>query len=380
MGFENIGRMIDRAAETRSENGAALVLTRRGEQVFTHSAGTADYEKKTGFRENTICRAYSLSKVVTATACMMLMERGKLDTSWNLEWFIPEFAHAKYIEDGKPVESPPIKIRDLLNMTSGIAYPGGSYEGAEEMGTLWWRLEQSIRSGSSMTTQEFAAEAGKVPLAYPAGREWMYGSSADILGAVIEKAADMEYSEFLSQNIFRPLGMEDTAFFVPPEKRDRLAALYENAGENPKKPDYVNLCIFDYEENPKFQSGGAGLFSTAADYAKLGAALSSGGKGIISARAADFMRENGLSTEQKKTFNWDSVRGFGYANLIRCLTDRNAAGLFATKGSFGWDGWTGTYLLCDPEEQLSITLFVQRCGAGTTQLSRDIVNAVYAAL
>ncbi len=380
MTLDNTKRIIDSAIEHHAETGAAFVLTRDGEPVCTYSAGLADIEKGVPFTEKTICRAYSLTKVVTGTACMMLMERGKLDTGWQLGWLIPEFEHAVYIENGKRVESPPITIRDLLNMTSGIAYPGGSFEGAEGMNSVWGDLEHSIRSGSSMTTQQFAAAAGKAPLAFPAGREWQYGSSADILGAVIEKAADMKLSEFCAENVFRPLGMGDTAFYVPPEKRDRLAVLYDGAGEHPKKPDYVNLCIFDYDTDPAFCSGGAGLFSTASDYAKLGAALSDGGKGIISARAIDFMRENGLAPEQKKTFNWDSTRGFGYANLVRCLTDRNEAGLFASKGAFGWDGWTGTYLLCDPVERLSVTLFVQRCGAGTTQLSRDIVNSVYAAV
>ena len=380
MEFSNTKEIIDRSIKTHTENGAAFVLTRDGKQVYSYSAGLADVENNVGFTEKTVCRAFSLTKIVTAVACMILMERGRLDTGWELGWLIPEFSGAKYISGGKTVESPAIRIRDLLNMTSGIAYPGAPFEGAEEINSVWGRLEQRIRGGNSMTTQQFAAEAGKAALAFPAGREWMYGSSADILGAVIEKAADTEFSEFLAQNIFRPLGMDDTAFYVPPEKRDRLAVLYECAGEHPRKPDWVNLCIFDYDKKPAFQSGGAGLFSTADDYSKLGAALSNGGGGIISARAIDFMRENGLSGEQKKTFNWDAARGFGYGNLVRCLTDRNEAGLFATKGSFGWDGWTGTYLLCDPAEKLSVTVFIQRCGAGTTQLSRDIVNSVYAAI
>ena len=380
MGFDFTKQVIDKAIENHTENGVSFILTRGGRTELVHSAGLADVEKKIGFSEKTICRVYSLTKIVTSTACMMLMERGKLDTGWRLDWVIPEFTNAREVSGGAMVESPPIKIRDLLNMTAGIPYPGDWHEGSDGMSSLWAGLENGIRFGNSMTTCQFAAAAGGMPLVFPAGQEWMYGSSADILGAVIEKVSGTELSEFFAQNIFRPLGMEDTAFFVPPEKRDRLAVLYENVAAYPIKPNYVNLCIFDYDKNPRFQSAGAGLFSTAEDFSKLGAALSNGGGGIISQRAIDFMRENGLTAGQRQTYNWESTRGFGYGNLVRCLEDRNAAGLFATKGSFGWDGWTGTYMLCDPAEKLSITVFIQRCGAGTTQLSRDIVNTVYSAL
>lgn len=380
MDFSRTRAVIDSAIEKHEENGTAVVVTYGGEKAYSYSAGLADTENRTAFGEKTICRAFSCTKIVTAVAAGILIERGKLDINWKLEWFFPEFSAPYYYNNGKKTESPSITIRDLLNMTSGIPYPGDTREGGEEISAAWGKLDSSIRDGNSMTTQEFAACIGKLPLMFPAGQEWMYGSSADILGAVIEKLADKKLSDFYTENIFSPLGMNDTAFYVPQEKRSRLAVLYNNAGENPTKPDYVNLCIFDYDSEPKFQSGGAGLFSTAEDYSKLGAALSDGGHGIISGKAIEFLSENALTPMQRKSFTWDSTRGFGYANLMRCLESRNEAGLFASKGSFGWDGWTGTYLLCDPAEKLSVTVFLQRCGAGTSQLSRNVVNSVYSAI
>ncbi len=377
MNKQVLSDILKRTIDSHSENGAAFVITGNGQELCSDAYGLADVENGKPFGTDTICRAFSCTKVVTSVACMQLIEQGKLDIGWELGWFIPEFSGAHYIENGEKKESPPIRIRDLLNMTSGIAYPGGEYEGKEDINNLWGRLDESVRNGKPMTTQEFAAQAGSCALAFPAGREWQYGSSADILGAVIEKITGRSLSEYMRQNIFEPLGMSDTGFYVPAEKRDRLAVLYETAGEKPRKPDYVNLCIYDFDSEPAFMSGGAGLFTTAADLSKLGAALSTGGSGIISPAAIDFMRQNGLTPEQRKTYNWDSVKGFGYANLVRMLEDKNAAGLFAGKGAFGWDGWTGTYLLCDPEAQLSVTVFTQRCGAGTTQLARSIVNAAY---
>lgn len=380
MNFDRLNDIITNCIETRSETGAAAVITKNGKPVYSFSAGLADVENNRQFRTDTICRAFSCSKIVTSTACMQLIERGKLDTSWEVSWLIPEFANAKFIRDGKEIPSKPVRIRDLLNMTSGVAYPGDRHEGAEGMNDVWGELDKSIQNKRSMTTQEFAAAAGSVPLMFGAGDEWMYGSSADVLGAVVEKAADMRFSEYLSKNIFEPLGMTDTAFYVPADKRDRLAVLYDGAGDDRKLPTYVNLCIYDYDEPPAFESGGAGLFTTADDLAKLGAELSFGGSGVISRAAVDFMRSNGLNEQQRRTYNWDSTRGFGYGNLVRVLEDKNVSGLFANEGAFGWDGWTGTYLLCDPAEGMSITLFVQRCGAGTTQLSRNLVNAAYAFL
>lgn len=380
MEYTNIASIIDHAVSSGSETGAAAVITYNGKKAFSYAAGLADAENGVSFSTDTICRVYSCTKIVTAVAALMLVERGRLDTADELSWYIPEFSKPYYIRDGKKLDSPPIKIRDLLNMTSGIPYPGDTHEGGEMMSSLWGRLDESIRSGRTMTTQEFAAEAGKCALMFPAGKCWMYGSSADILGAVIEKAADMPLCEYMKTCIFDPLGMNDTGFMVPREKRDRLAVLYDGVGAGRKKPDYVNLCIYDFDSVPAFQSGGAGLFSTAEDYAKLGAELSCGTVGILGGKTIDFIRCNGLSPEQRSSADWESMRGFGYANLMRILDDRNLAGLLASKGSFGWDGWTGTYLLCDPDEQISVTLFLQRCGAGTTRLSRCIVNGVYSQL
>ncbi len=377
MTFRKTKAVLERFIEEKKENGAAVVITRHGIPIFSASAGERDVENHLPFTEDTICRAYSCTKVATGMAVMMLVQEGKIDIGERLEVYMPEFEKPYLLKEGNKIDCPPIRVRDLLNMTSGIPYPG---EGTEEMqmtNDLWYRLDQSIRDGNSMTTRGFAKGVAKAPLLFTPGDRWMYGASADVLGALVERVSGMEFADFLEERIFKPLGMTDTAFFVPGEKRDRLAVLYDSAGENPTKPDYVNLCIYDFEEKPAFQSGGAGLFTTAEDYAKLGAELSFGARGLLGRRTVDFMRENALNSEQRRSFDWESLWGYGYANLVRMVMDRNRAGTLASKGAFGWDGWTGTYILIDPAEELSITLFLQRANSGTTQLSRNLVNAVY---
>ena len=385
---ERLKTMMDRSVSAENgEAGAAAIIMKDGQELARYCCGYSDIEKGTPFTEHTICRAFSCSKVATGTAVMQLLERGIIELDSRLEWFIPEFSDAHYLRGGRKIKvSRPITIRDLLNMTSGIAYPAApqdGMEGIEGMNAVWDELDKSYREGAQISTMEFAKKAGRCPLMFDTGAEWQYGASADILGAVVEAVSGKRFGDYMRENIFAPLGMENTDFYVPADKLDRLALFYEGTGKDRHLLEWVNLAIFDYTEDPAFQSGGAGLFTTASDYSKLAAALSNGeynGTRILGRKTIDFMRQNALTPEQKKTFNWDSCRGYGYANLCRTLEDGNAASLIASKGSFGWDGWSGTYILNDPDERMSVVVFVQRAGAGTTSLAKAAVNAAYSCI
>ncbi|MGN1305019.1 MAG: serine hydrolase domain-containing protein [Oscillospiraceae bacterium] len=375
MNMKKISEVMENAVKSGEEVGAAAVIVKDGEPVGEYACGYADVNNKKPMKTDTICRMFSCSKITTAIAAMICLERGFIAMEDELCRFIPEFEHSEYCSDGKIIPcSRRIKIADLLNMTSGIAYPCDE-KGAEAINTVWYELDKSYRDGNMLSTMEFAKRAAACPLLFDVGEKWMYGSSADIMGAVVEAASGMEYRDFLKKYIFDPLGMNDTDFFVPKDKRDRLAKLYECAGKEPKEFTGTNLAIFDFEEKPNFQSGGAGLFSTAEDYAKLGAALSTDGRGIISRKTVDFLSVNSLSDRQRESFVWDSCKGCGYANFMRIVENRNNSGMIVSDGSFCWDGWTGTYLMMDPKEKLSISLTLQRAGAGTTRLAKALINA-----
>ena len=375
MNMKKISEVMENAVKSGEEVGAAAVIVKDGEPVGEYACGYADVNNKKPMKTDTICRMFSCSKITTAIAAMICLERGLIAMEDELCRFIPEFEHSEYYSNGKMIPcSRRIKIADLLNMTSGIAYPCDE-KGVEAINTVWYELDKSYRDGNMLSTMEFAKRAAACPLLFDVGDKWMYGSSADIMGAVIEAASGMEYRDLLKRYIFDPLGMNDTDFFVPKEKRDRLAKLYECAGKEPKEFTGTNLAIFDFEEKPNFQSGGAGLFSTAEDYAKLGAALSTDGRGIISRKTVDFLSVNSLSDKQRESFVWDSCKGCGYANFMRIVENRNNSGMIVSDGSFCWDGWTGTYLMMDPKEKLSISLTIQRTGAGTTRLAKALINA-----
>lgn len=369
--------IMEKAVKSGEEVGAAVVITKDGKAIGNYACGYADKELKKPMRTDTICRMFSCTKIITAISAMICLEKGLITMEDELCRFIPEFESSFYWSDGKLVPaSRRIKIADLLNMTSGIAYPCDDSR-AEKLNTLWYELDKSYKDGNMMSTAEFAKRAAGCPLLFDVGENWMYGSSADVMGAVIEAASGIEFRKFVKENIIDPLGMNDTDFYVPSNKRDRLSQIYKYTDNGLTPFKGVNLAIYDFEEIPNFQSGGAGLFSTAEDYAKLGAALSCNGGGIISRKTADFLGVNSLSQSQKETFNWDSCKGCGYANFMRIIENRNNAGMLASDRTFGWDGWTGTYLLIDRAEHISVSLTLQRAGAGTTRLSKAIVNSIF---
>jgi CubicO group peptidase (beta-lactamase class C family) len=386
--YENF-KYLDAVAQKEITNGvfsgSVLSVIHKGETVYLKSFGLADKEKNIPMKTDSIFRLFSMSKPVTAVAAMILIERGLLDTRNPLKWFIPEFSDPVVLdENGERPADRDITIGDLLTMTSGIPYPDGTPAG-QKMGALWGEQSEKYLKGEKLLdTVSFAKEMGKRPLMFTPGEKWMYGASADIMGAVIEVVSGMKFGDFLRKEIFEPLGMNDTGFYIPAEKYSRLAQCYEykNGGNEPFT--HFHLCLTDYTVPPAFESGGAGLVSTAEDYAKFAKMLMNKGEldgmRILGRNTVDFMTRNGLTPEQRKTLNWDSTKGHGYGNFMRILDDPSTAGLIQSEGSFGWDGWMGCYFSLDPKEQLCILYFIQQAGAGTTDSARRLQNIAWGAV
>lgn len=314
--YENF-KYLDAVAQKEITNGvfsgSVLSVIHKGETVYLKSFGLADKEKNIPMKTDSIFRLFSMSKPVTATAAMILIERGLLDTRHLLKWFIPEFSDPVVLdENGERPADRDITIGDLLTMTSGIPYPDGTPAG-QKMGALWGEQSEKYLKGEKLLdTVSFAKEMGKRPLMSTPGEKWMYGASADIMGAVIEVVSGMKFGDFLRKEIFEPLGMNDTGFYIPAEKYSRLAQCYEykNGGNEPFT--HFHLCLTDYTVPPAFESGGAGLVSTVEDYAKFAKMLMNKGEldgvRILGRNTVDFMTRNGLTPEQRKTLNWDSTK------------------------------------------------------------------------
>lgn len=383
--LKRIDELISKEIENKTYSGVAASAVLNGKVLFEGAWGMADLEKKIKMQENSIFRIHSLSKVITSAAVMQLIERGRLDIGFHASWFFDGFKNPMVAtENGLVKAKREVTIGDLLNMTSGCAYPDGGFKAGEMMGSLYYEAEQSYKAGKPFSTSEMIDRIGKVPLAFQPGERWLYGTSADILGGIIEKAADKPYDEYLRDEIFAPLGMEDTGFYVPDDKKNRFTQLYDYPNGEPKPFESSFLGLYDYDKRPAFISGGAGVVSTIRDYRRFASMLSCGGEydgvRILSPKAVEFMGRNTLTDAQKITLDWDSCRGYGYGNLVRVLENPSIAGTLAPVGEFGWDGWAGAYACCNPCDRLAFVLFVQRCGAGTTDIARRVKNIVLSSL
>ena len=382
---QTMDELIQKEVDERRVAGASALVLHKDKEIYFHTYGYADKEKQVPMQRDTIIRLFSMSKPITAVAVMILAEQGKLDVRDTVSTYLPAFGKQQvWTEEGLVPAERENTIWDLLNMTSGICYPDESHEPGRQMGRVLQELIAGRKRGEKVTTLDYANAIAGVPLCFQPGEHWMYGFSADILGAVVEAASGMRYGEFLRKEIFEPLEMKDTGFFVPKEKSERFAQIYEWPEEKELVPFAGSHLGEYYGEDVAFESGGAGLVSTIDDYSHFATMLLHKGvykgKRILGPKTVEFMTQNHLSESQRQSCIWDSVLGYGYGCLMRVLIDQGAAGTNAPLGEFGWDGWTGNYVTMDPEDGMILLYFMQRCGAGMTPVVRKLRMATFAAL
>ncbi len=367
--------------------GASALVLHKGKEIYYNAFGFADAERGIPMQRDTIIHLYSMTKPVTAAAVMILAERGELDVWDEASRYFPEFRNSTVWSDDGQCEIPAereITIWDLLNMTSGIPYPDGAHEPGRRMNKVLRELIARRERGEIVDTQEYVRQIAAVPLCFQPGNRWMYGFSADILGGIIEVVSGKKFGRFLREEIFEPLGMADTGFFVPKEKLGRFAQYYDMTPEGELKIHTGSHLGEYYGEDVAFESGGAGLVSTLDDYGRFASMMvgkgTYNGKRILGRKTVEFMTRNQLTPEQRRSMNWYSTKGDGYGCLMRVLIDPAEAGTNASLGEHGWDGWTGNYVTMDPSEDLVFLYFIQRCGAGMTPMVRKLRSATYGAL
>lgn len=381
-------KQIDKIIQDSINNGelksAACIVMHKGKQVYSGSFGYASEVRSVPMNTDTICRLFSLTKPITAAAAMIAMDMGLFTPDTKLSRFFPEYADVRYSTDSKELngetEVPPITIEHLLNMTAGLPYPGNWCESVIVSGKIYDELTDSRKGGMEWNTQRFAAECSEIPLYNVPGDYWFYGVEADILGAVIEKAADTRYSDFLKKHILGPLGMKDTDFYVPETKSNRLADLYQRTENGLILTECRYLGIEDHISPPQFESGGAGLFSTINDYSKFADTLCHRGSHsniqLFSEKAFRYMIEPKFNAHLLRSM-WDRLSGYNYSCFMRVMTDAEKSHIHSANGEFGWDGWTGTYFCTHPESEITVLYFTQICRASTTEQAENIVNTVF---
>jgi len=369
--------------------GAAVCVIHRGKEVYRKEYGYADKERNIPMASDSIFRCYSMTKPVTAVAVMTLVEKGMLCLTDPASMYLPGFCGQQVLTvKGLVPAQREVTIQDLLDMTSGVAYPDIAYPAGQVMQDMIDEYYQKLyEEGTPTSTYDLANLIGRQPLKFQPGEGWCYGFGADVLGAVVEVVSGKTYGEYLKEVIFDPLGMVDTDFYVPEEKQNRLCQYYQYMpGTQKLEPctwQHLGLA-FRHLKKTVFESGGAGLVSTIDDYSKF--ALMMLGKGtyqgvrILGRKTVECMVRNHLSEKQMADMDWEEQQGYGYGNFMRVMTDVGAAKQLGSEGEFGWDGWLGSYVSIDPKEELIILFVVQKCEGSGYRSLQTIRNIIYSSL
>lgn len=385
--LEYLSDVINKEIEEGQISGASTAVVKDGNVIFRKEYGYADIEKEKKMSDDTIFRLFSLTKPITAAAAMILFERGLIDLESPVKKYINGYDNMFVIKNGEYIPANcDITIHHLLNMSAGMVYGGDWCESGAEMQKLFDELKIRMADGEEITTLQIAELLAEKPLMFHPGESWTYGTCADVMGAVIEKVSGMRFSEFLKKEIFTPLEMNDTGFYIPEDKYDRLAQIYyyDEAEKKSKVFNDFHLLLTDYKKPPSFESGGAGLVSTLDDYIKFaGMLLNKGeynGKRILGRKTVEYMCSNQMTDRQMPALYYGATKGYGYGNYMRILTDKAAASTNASLGEYGWDGWTGDYVTISPEDNMIFLYFIQRCGTGCNETTRKLRQIVYGAL
>jgi len=365
--------------------GVVGLVLQNGQPVYEKAFGWADKEANRKMTVDTIFRIASQTKAITSAAVLMLAEEGKVGLDQPVSDFIPTFKKTTVAVKGangavtfEPAKRP-ITIRMLLSHTAGISY--GTSEDVAKLyeakglgpaaGFGWYTAD---KDESVCVTME---RLGTLPFVAQPGEAWVYGYNTDILGCVVEKASGMGLDQFFEKRITGPLGMKDTQFFVRPDQKARLAAVYRSGADGTiERSPEGSKGQGHYADGPRKNfAGGAGLTSTIRDYAKFLEMIRNDGQAngvrFLSPRMVKLMRTN-----QVGSLHSPDGRGYG---LGFETTDRFGANGLDAVGAFGWSGAYGPIYRIDPSADLSILMMVQ-ITPNTTDIRTKFPTMVYQAL
>ncbi len=365
--------------------GAVTLVVKNGQIIQYKGYGYDDIDTKKPLAKDAIFRIASQTKAIASVAVMMLYEEGKFLLTDPVENYIPEFKNATVLEKLNEADTTyttvpakrKITIKDLLTHTSGISY---AVIGTKEMNAIY--AKSNIPSGIGELKANLAEKMqtlAKLPLAHQPGLRFTYGLNTDVLGYLVEVLSGVSLDEYLRKKIFEPLGMKDTYFNVPAEKHSRVTTLYtEDKDHHLQKQTTNNNGISpDYpKQQTRYFSGGAGLSSTAYDYAIfLQMMLNKGslnGKQILSPRIVEMMTQNQIGD----LMVGNNKFGLGFD----VITEKSAAESPKNVGSFGWGGYFGTNYWADPREQLICLIMTQQTPNSHGDLTRKCEVLIYQAL
>ena len=372
--------------------GWSLAVARDGEIAHASTYGWADIEAKRPLEGDAIFRIASMTKPICGVAAMILWEEGLFELRDHVKWYIPSFADQKVFRSGSTTNprldpvTEPMEMWHLFTHTAGLTYGFMYSHSVDQMyrnaGFEWGTPPDKDLAG-------ICDMLAALPLLFQPGAEWNYSMSIDVLGRVVEVLSGMTLGEFMKKRIFDPLGMTDTAFFVPEDKTDRLAALYVM---NPadRKAMRLDAMAGGATRKPLAEMGGGGLVSTMSDYMKFAMMLRNGGElggvRILSPRTVSYMASNhlpdgaDLSEFGRPLFAETAFDGVGFGLTMSVTLDPVKAKVPGSVGDFGWGGAFSTIFTVDPAEDLVYLFMTQLMPSSAHPIRPQFKQLVHQAL
>ncbi|WP_426435218.1 serine hydrolase domain-containing protein [Bradyrhizobium genosp. P] len=382
--------------------GTQLLIYRRGKIVHSAVQGFADLERKAPVKDDTIFRIYSMTKPITTVAFMMLVEEGRVAIDEPVAKYIPEWKNLGVFVAGnapafltRPL-SRPMLIVDLLRHTSGLTY-GFQQRSNVDAAYREKKIGEVIKAG---TLDAMIEDLANIPLEFSPGEAWNYSVATDVLGYLVGKISGMPFEQFLKERIFKPLGMNDTDFFVPADKAHRFAACYsadpqggmtfhstERKGSLTLQDDPATSSFLS---PPSLISGGGGLCSTAADYLTFCRALINGGElggvRLLGPKTLKLMTSNhlpggvDLPAMSRSLFSEAAYNGIGFGLGFAVTMNPAQTMIAGSPGEFNWGGAATTSFFIDPAEELITIFMTQVLPSSAYPLRRELRTMVYAAI
>ncbi len=381
--------------------GMVTQVYRQGQLVHTAVCGKMDLERGAPMREDAIFRIYSMSKPITAVALMMLVEEGLIGLDDAVHSHIPAWKELGVYASGTPsllAEAPPsymttpvrrpMKVIDLATHTSGLTY---GFMMRTAVDAAYRRAKVTDRQTPGGLPQ-MVEQLAQIPLDFSPGTAWNYSVSIDVLGYLVEKLAGVSFGEFLRSRLFEPLGMNDTAFWVPPHKTERFTCCYQPEGQGRGLKLQDDGRRSTYAEPPRLESGGGGLVSTAYDYLRFCRMMLNGGAlegvQILSPKTVALFSLNYLPDGREVAdmalpgmFSEGGYAGVGFSLGCGVNVDVAKTRLPGSLGEYFWGGAAATAFWIDPKEELTVVFMTQVIGSeARLTLRRDLRTLVYSAM
>ena len=348
--------------------GFDCIIYKNHKEIFRYMGGFSDRENKIKMNGNETYYLYSCTKPIVCTAALTLLEKGKFLLSDPLYSYIPEY-ETMYLRNGEKVKNP-ILIKHLFSMMAGFNYDVSSPS-----------IMAEKEKNPNASTLDIVKAIAKEPIDFEPGTKFQYSLCHDVLGAFIEVVSGKTLSEYVTETILDPVGMNRTSFGLCDKNKDTLAKLYRVEDGEVVLKDQDNSFII----TPRYESGGAGLVSCVSDYILFADAMANGGLAkngnkIISQRTIDLMRMNRLTDDMYKIFSQGQNSGYGYGLGVRTMINPADSGVLAPIGEFGWDGAAASYVSILPEENLSVFYAEHVLGGKHAYVHPRLKNSLYACL